>query len=219
MAFRFSSPLGRATGASALLHAVGLAALLLAVERPPPEPAPGEATIELRLVETQGSEQVSQPAGPELQNPSPRPPPARGRGEEQPPPLAGGGRGRGQPPEVAAPVPSRSPQLNLAGDSMTNALVSGPGVIPAKIDARWRNREPVYPPASAQRREAGAVLLLVHVGPDGAVASIDVAESSGFPPLDDAARTAVATWHFLPAVHDGQPMPSDMPLRVVFQLH
>ncbi len=151
--------------------------------------------IELRLVETQGSVPASQSPG--LLNPSLRPPPARGEGEEEPRPLVGGGS---------------------TGNSTANAVATGPGIIPARIDAQWHNREPAYPPDAAQRREAGTVLLLIHVGLDGAVEGIDVAASSGFPQLDRAARTAVATWHFLPAVHGGRTIASDMELRVVFQL-
>ena len=33
-----------------------------------------------------------------------------------------------------------------------------------------------------------------------------------------AARDAVEGWHFLPAVKDGQPLPFDMQLRVMFHL-
>jgi outer membrane biosynthesis protein TonB len=36
--------------------------------------------------------------------------------------------------------------------------------------------------------------------------------------LDSAARDAVLSWHFLPAVKDGQPISFDMPLRVMFRL-
>ena len=39
-----------------------------------------------------------------------------------------------------------APQIKLGGNSDTNAIViAGPHVIPASVDARFRNREPVYP--------------------------------------------------------------------------
>ena len=41
--------------------------------------------------------------------------------------------------------------------------------------------------------------------------SVDIVRSSGFPLLDNAAREAVAAWHFLPAVKDGLAIPFDMP--------
>ncbi len=125
------------------------------------------------------------------------------------------------PPPAPAPAPTAAPgpELNLGGtDSLTNATARGPDVIPAKVDAHWRNREPVYPPAAAVRGEHGMVLLLVHVAADGLAAQVDVAQSSGFALLDRSAREAIGTWHFLPALKDGQPVPFEVPLRVVFRL-
>jgi periplasmic protein TonB len=69
-----------------------------------------------------------------------------------------------------------------------------------------------------RRAEQGAVILLIHVSQEGLASAVDVLESSGHASLDRAARDAVATWHFLPAVKDGQPIPFDMPMRVTFQL-
>jgi protein TonB len=123
---------------------------------------------------------------------------------------------RAAPQALHTPV---APEINLGGnDAETNAIVTGPQVIPAKVDAKFRNREPVYPPLAVLRAEQGAVTLLIHVSPDGLPAGVDIAQSSGFAMLDHAARDAVARWHFLPAVQDGQPIPFDMLFRVVFHL-
>jgi periplasmic protein TonB len=109
--------------------------------------------------------------------------------------------------------------MNLGGtDSLTNAVVTGEDVIPARVDATWRNREPVYPRAAALRGEEGAVILLVHVSPMGLASGVQVVQSSGFGRLDQSARDAVATWRFVPAVRDGLPVPFDVPVRVVFEL-
>ena len=113
----------------------------------------------------------------------------------------------------------QAPEINLPGnDSETNAFVIGEHVIPASIDAKSRNREPVYPLEAVRRAEQGAVILLIHVSPEGLASGVDVLKSSGHASLDRAARDAVAAWHFLPAVKDGQPIPFDMPMRVTFQL-
>ena len=125
------------------------------------------------------------------------------------------------PPEPAPPVRQamQAPTINLPGnDSESNAYVVGDHVIPASIDARSRNREPIYPPDAVRRAEQGAVILLIHVTPMGLASGVDVLESSGHAVLDRAARDAVAVWHFRPAVKDGVPIPFDMPLRVTFQL-
>jgi protein TonB len=109
--------------------------------------------------------------------------------------------------------------MNLGGgDSLTNAIALGPAVEPAKPDSHHHNREPVYPREAAERGEQGTVLLLVHVGPDGGVLGVDVAASSGYRLLDHAARDAVQTWHFLPAVRDGTPVAAELPLRIVFEI-
>ena len=62
------------------------------------------------------------------------------------------------------------------------------------------------------------MVLLIHVSPEGLVSGVDVVQSSGFAALDRAARDAVLTWHFLPSVKDGQPVPDEVPLRFVFAL-
>ncbi len=118
------------------------------------------------------------------------------------------------------PPRPEAPEVNLGGgDSLTNALASGRAVLPARADARWHNREPVYPVAAARRGEQGAVILAIRVTPEGTVSAVDIAQTSGFILLDRAAREAVETWHFLPAVRDGKPIASSMLLRVLFQLN
>jgi protein TonB len=129
-----------------------------------------------------------------------------------------------QAPAPASPAPpapnaDSAPRINLGGtDSLTNVLVEGDAVIPAGPDPKVRNREPEYPDEAVRRGEQGLVILLIRVSPQGLVAGVDIARSSGFSLLDRAARDAVVTWRFVPAVRDGQPVPSSMPLRVNFQL-
>ena len=86
------------------------------------------------------------------------------------------------------------------------------------MDAKFHNQEPVYPAEAVRRAEQGAVILLIHVSPEGLPAGVDIVQSSGYALLDRAARDAVMGWHFVPAVQDGQPIPFDMTLRVVFNL-
>lgn len=110
--------------------------------------------------------------------------------------------------------------FNFSGtDADTNTLVTGDDVIPASPDNASRNRQPVYPTEAARRRERGAVILLIHISSKGLASGVDIAQSSGFPLLDRAARDAVLKWRFVPAVKDGQPIPFDMPFRVVFELN
>ncbi len=125
------------------------------------------------------------------------------------------------PPEPPAEHTQEALQMNIGGNnSDTNTVVTsvGPYVIPASVDSTHHNRNPIYPATAAQRGEQGAVVLLIHVSPEGLPTGVDIQQSSGYESLDQSARDAVNSWHFLPAVKDGQPIPFDMPLRIVFHL-
>jgi len=145
-----------------------------------------------------------------------------------PPPPAPAPPAASQPTTAAAPQHAAPPappaaaalDINLGGtDSETNAIASGANIIPASQDTSYHNREPIYPPEAVRRAQQGAVIVVAHVTPDGLASGVDVLSSSGYVSLDRAAHDAVATWHFLPAVKDGQAIPFDMKLRVVFQLN
>ena len=126
-----------------------------------------------------------------------------------------------RPPVAAPPVPhaQEAPQISLGGtDSDTDAIATGPNLIPASVDTKFHNKDPVYPVEASIRGERGAVTLLIHVSPEGLASDVDIAESSGYAALDRSARDAVLKWHFLPAVKDGKPIEFEMPLRVVFRL-
>lgn len=126
------------------------------------------------------------------------------------------------PPAAAPPAPNAdtAPHINLGGtDSLSNVLVVGEQIIPAGPDSKVHNKEPIYPAEAARRGEQGLVILLVHVAADGSVSDVDIARSSGFTLLDHAARDAVVTWRFVPAVKNGQPIESSMPLRIMFDLN
>jgi protein TonB len=123
------------------------------------------------------------------------------------------------PTAPPAPVADAIPRVNLGGtDSLTNAIVKGDNVIPAGPDSKVHNREPVYPDEAVRRGQHGVVVLQIQVSPEGLPSMVDIERSSGFDMLDRSARDAVATWRFVPAVRDGQPIPSAMSLRVIFQL-
>ena len=89
-------------------------------------------------------------------------------------------------------------------------------VVPAQADNN--NYPPIYPPEAFNRRQQGSVTLRIHVAADGHVASVDVAESSGYPLLDNEARKAVFAWHYKPGQGaDGSPVPSAVSLIIEFK--
>ncbi|HTF87114.1 MAG TPA: TonB family protein [Planctomycetota bacterium] len=62
-----------------------------------------------------------------------------------------------------------------------------------------------FPEKSQRLGEEGSVLLEMTVGPDGLVKEVKIAESSGYPRLDDCAVAAAWDWKFKPATRNGVP--------------
>lgn len=151
-------------------------------------------------------------------NLSPPPPPPAA--EEPPPPSQ---------PEIVAPpplvrvplppvqqvvtTPVPSPVLTPVIAAPTPIAASAPAAISAppstvqSSDLSTRmlsGKPPRYPIESRRKHEQGTVLLSLTLGLDGKVSVINIAKSSGFARLDDAARDAVRGWRWAPTVRDGQ---------------
>lgn len=162
--------------------------------------------IEIDLVE-QAAEVKGDtaPANPPSQPaPTPTPPmPQAEAGEPSPPPPP--------PAPKSRPGPTSPPAVNLGGAAQDQdpLLVTGPNVVPPRPDATVHNRPPSYPADAGRRGAQGVVRLIIHVTESGAVAWVDVAQSSGDPSLDQAARNAVALWRWQPARQGGVPVPFD----------
>ena len=88
--------------------------------------------------------------------------------------------------------------------------------IPASYAAT--NRPPVQPARSLRNGEEGRVMLRVLVQADGTAGEVQVRTSSGFPMLDEAARSAVQTWRFNPATSSGKPVAEWYLVPIVFKL-
>lgn len=79
--------------------------------------------------------------------------------------------------------------------------------------------KPHYPQEELSARHEGAVTLMFQVGTDGKVSDAKVGKSSGFPALDEAARSALANCQFQPAVAaDGQTVSTWVPIKYVWTL-
>jgi protein TonB len=75
-----------------------------------------------------------------------------------------------------------------------------------------------YPPLSRRLGEEGRVVLRVLVDPQGRPAHLLVAESSGYPRLDEAASRAARAARFRPYTENGQPQTVWVLLPFVFNL-
>jgi protein TonB len=90
-----------------------------------------------------------------------------------------------------APAPPAVPAVVQAGDLSTRMIAGKP---------------PRYPVDARRKREQGTVILGLVIGLDGRVESVTIAQSSGFPSLDNAARDAARNWRWEPVIRDGQPV-------------
>lgn len=84
--------------------------------------------------------------------------------------------------------------------------------------AYLRNPPPRYPIAARRNGEQGTVTLRVLVDREGLPASVAIEKTSGFAPLDNAAREAVRAWRFVPARRGSQAVEAWVLVPVVFRL-
>jgi len=108
-------------------------------------------------------------------------------------------------PDVLPPAPPAPPMAIVAPSappaaSPGTSIVQG-GDLGTQMVA---GKPPRYPIESRRKREQGTVVLALTLGVDGAVDSLGIARSSGFPRLDNAARDAVRGWRWKPVMRDGQ---------------
>lgn len=117
------------------------------------------------------------------------------------------------PPEtVSAAPPTPAPEAAPVPSAPVRTSVS----IPASYAAS--NRKPSYPSLSRQYEEQGTVVLRVFVKADGTAGQIEIKSSSGYPLLDQSAKTAVQSWRFNPATSDGKPAADWFLIPIPFKL-
>jgi protein TonB len=131
-----------------------------------------------------------------------------------------------QQPVVEVPLPEippvTTPVETITVPPVTEAPSAEPSTAPAIMEAKslsvTRRVEPVYPPASRRLDEEGVVRLRVLVDERGRPQEVQVAKSSGFDRLDQAAVTAVRRWQFSPAMQASGAVTAWTQVNVVFKL-
>lgn len=161
------------------------------------------------------------PVEPPKPKPAPAPPP-----KPAPPaqaakvdtPRAANPRPPGNP---AAPAGAPGASFGSANDAQQAAA----GFLPAPAivwEGKPRFRHPptpaAYPPRSIELNQQGEALVRVRLDTAGIAVEIVLHRSSGHHALDSAALAAVRSWHFLPAMRDGRPVPSWVEIPVRFHL-
>jgi periplasmic protein TonB len=98
-------------------------------------------------------------------------------------------------------------QLTLGAAAALALVIGGSSTAsadsPAKIDHSYPTPQPAYPDSAQLNGEQGDVTLDVYVNSAGTPRRFKIFQSSGFGDLDNAAAEAVAGWHFIPAIKNG----------------
>lgn len=141
------------------------------------------------------------------------------------------------PPDLAKPPPPfvPPPEINIQSEApstntitVQNKVATPPPTVqkpqgitaPASIGAphncpqdRW------YPPLAVRLNQEGTTTLAFKITTDGSITDVTVAESSGHDSLDEAAvRCASSSWHYKPAMENGQPVEVPWKASVKWQL-
>ena len=123
------------------------------------------------------------------------------------------------PPEVQFDEPIAPPTETPipASDNAIAATTAPSGAVAQELKTSQRV-EPMYPPTSRRQGEEGTVRLKVLVDERGRPKDVQIAQSSGFPRLDDAARDAVRRWKFVAATDGTNPITAWTQVAVTFKL-
>lgn len=106
-------------------------------------------------------------------------------------------------PETIAPAADVDPHSEV--QTGPKESISSPVRVASDVSLACPVRTaPVYPLVARKLGEAGTVLLRVELDENGRLVANDVARSSGFSRLDEAAVAAVKRWRCQPAMRDGQ---------------
>lgn len=121
-------------------------------------------------------------------------------------------------PEVQFDTPV-TPESEVAVPESANAISATPAGGAVAQDLKTSSRvEPIYPPASRRAGEEGTVRIKALVDERGRPTQVQVAKSSGFPKLDEAAMTAVRKWKFVAATDGTRPVTAWTQVAVTFRL-
>lgn len=114
-----------------------------------------------------------------------------------------------------APGPALPPRLGVVSATPPRSGQSTFNSLPRFVS----QPEPVYPLLARERGWEGTVVLHIELLANGTMGEVKVAESSGYPILDNAARDAVQQWRHLPTKRNGVAVTERATLPVRFRLN
>jgi len=190
--------------AGVLVAHAGIVALLIHGGASPSPEAIVPASVIAESVEMPARRAAPEPEAP-YPEPKPRPRPVERR------PVAV------QPTPTPAPVaeatsdgapstPREAVVAAPAGPAATAPVLAPPALeLPSANASYLDNPRPEYPRLSRRLGEQGRVVLRVLIEMDGSASRAELASSSGFSRLDEAARLAVLRWRYVPGKRGGRP--------------
>lgn len=168
----------------------------MALEIAPPPPPP-------QVEPPKPAPQVVQPKA------APRPAPANLPVVQNPVPSSDPGPDTVQVAQAQPPAPPAPPPAPPAPEPVTE---------PKGYAGYLNNPAPTYPSAAQLRKLQGRVVLKVHVLASGQPDTVDIAQSSGYDILDQAAIKAVTAWVFDPAKRGTKPIDGWVNVPINFKL-
>lgn len=124
-------------------------------------------------------------------------------------------------PVASDPSPvAQAPALTQTAPATSTAQPAPPARTAVSISATYAatNRKPDYPALSRRYEEQGTVVLRIFVKADGTAGAVEIKSSSGYPLLDNSAKSTVQTWRFNPATSDGKPIAEWYQVSIPFKL-
>jgi periplasmic protein TonB len=122
-------------------------------------------------------------------------------------------------PVVAAPpAPVVAPPTPATPAPVTPTAPAKPAVRTGATAVAGSCEKPDYPSISRRAGEEGTTGLSLVISDEGKVIQSRVSSSSGFPRLDETARTALSKCTFKPATSDGKPVQGTASISYVWSL-
>jgi periplasmic protein TonB len=140
------------------------------------------------------------------------------------------------PPDMVKPPPPfvPPPDITISNDApVTNTITtqsvvatppppkpaagpSSPVLVPG---AGLNCNKNFYPSIAVRLNQEGSTTVMIHVGADGSVSNVQVADSSGHDSLDEASvKCVTAGWHFKPAMENGVPVEGSKEVKITWRL-
>jgi periplasmic protein TonB len=124
------------------------------------------------------------------------------------------------PVDPPAPAPMPAASVEQASVSVSSAPSRGAGaLLTRKPRAVYvPNGRDRYPPNSIRAKESGEPIVTICISASGAIESVQIAKSSGYGRLDQAAVGIGEEARFKPAMQNGDPVAACMNYRIRFAI-